>query len=53
MISSVRGIVLTVAGSVAIVEVGGVGLGIQVTPQHGLSLRIGQEAMLFTALIVR
>ena len=53
MISTVRGTVLTVAGSVAIVEVGGVGLGIQVTPQHGLSLRIGQEAMLFTALIVR
>lgn len=53
MISSVRGTVLTVAGSVAVIEVGGVGLGIQVTPQHGLTLRIGQEAMLFTALIVR
>jgi Holliday junction DNA helicase RuvA len=53
MISSVRGTVLTIAGSVAVVEVGGIGLGIQVTPQHGLSLRIGHEAMLFTALIVR
>ncbi len=53
MISSVRGTVLTVAGTVVVIEVGGVGLGIQVTPQHGLSLRIGQEAMLFTALIVR
>lgn len=53
MISSVRGTVLTVAGAVAVIEVGGVGLGIQVTPQHGLSLKIGQEAMLFTALIVR
>lgn len=53
MISSVRGIVLTVAGTVAIVEVGGVGLGIQVTPQHGLTLRVGQEALLHTALIVR
>ena len=53
MISSVRGTVLTVAGTVAVIEVGGVGLGIQVTPQHGLTLRIGQEAMLHTALIVR
>ena len=53
MISSVRGTVLTVAGTVAVIEVGGVGLGIQVTPQHGLALRIGQEAMLHTALIVR
>ncbi len=53
MISSVRGTVLTVAGTIAVIEVGGVGLGIQVTPQHGLSLRIGQEAMLHTALIVR
>jgi Holliday junction DNA helicase RuvA len=53
MISSVRGTVLTVAGTVAVIEVGGVGLGIQVTPQHGLTLRIGQEAMVYTALIVR
>ena len=53
MISSVRGTVLTVAGTVAVIEVGGVGLGIQVTPQHGLTLRIGQEALLHTALIVR
>jgi len=53
MISSVRGTVLTVAGTVAVVEVGGVGLGIQVTPQHGLTLRVGQEALLHTALIVR
>jgi Holliday junction DNA helicase RuvA len=53
MISSVRGTVLTVAGTVAVIEVGGVGLGIQVTPQHGLTLRVGQEAMLHTALIVR
>lgn len=53
MISSVRGTVLTVAGTVAVIEVGGVGLGVQVTPQHGLSLRVGQEATVFTALIVR
>lgn len=58
MISSVRGTVLGVAGNgtasaVAIVEVGGVGLAIQVTPEHALALRVGSEASLRTALIVR
>ncbi len=53
MISSLRGIVLAVAGSSVIVEVGGVGLAVQVTPQHALGLRVGGEASLRTALIVR
>lgn len=53
MISSVRGTVLAVAGTFAVIDVGGVGLAVQVTPQHGLALRIGSEATLHTALIVR
>jgi Holliday junction DNA helicase RuvA len=53
MISSVRGVVLQVAGTVAVIEVGGIGLAIAVTPQHGLLLRVGAEATLRTALIVR
>jgi Holliday junction DNA helicase RuvA len=53
MISSVRGTVLSVAGTTAVIEVGGVGLAVQVTPAHGLSLRIGSEAIVRTALIVR
>jgi Holliday junction DNA helicase RuvA len=53
MIASVRGTVLAVAATTAVVEVGGVGLAVQVTPQHALSLRVGHEATLFTALIVR
>ncbi|MCU1404575.1 MAG: Holliday junction branch migration protein RuvA [Glaciihabitans sp.] len=53
MISSVRGTVLSIAGSLVVVEVGGVGLAVQITPQHALSLRIGSEATLRTALIVR
>ena len=52
MISSVRGTVLA-AGTVAVIEVGGVGLAVQVTPQHALTLRVGHEASLHTALIVR
>jgi len=53
MISSVRGTVLAVQGTTAVIEVGGVGLSVQVTPQHGLSLRIGSEALVRTTLIVR
>jgi Holliday junction DNA helicase RuvA len=53
MISSVRGTVLAVAGTTAVIEVGGVGLAVQVTPRHGLTLRVGAEAMVRTALIVR
>jgi Holliday junction DNA helicase RuvA len=53
MISSVRGTVIAVAGTTAVIEVGGVGLSVQVTPRHGLSLRVGTEAFVRTALIVR
>src|ERR1700709_1019779 len=53
MISSVRGTVLAIAGPAVIIEVGGVGLSIQVTPGHALSLRVGSEATVRTALIVR
>lgn len=53
MISSVRGTVLSALGSTVVIEVGGVGLAVTVTPQHALALRVGSEAMLRTALIVR
>ncbi len=53
MISSVRGTVLAIAGPAVIIEVGGVGLAVQVTPEHALSLRVGSEASVRTALIVR
>lgn len=53
MIASVRGTVLAVAGATAVIEVGGVGLAVQVTPQLSLTLRTGAEAFLHTALIVR
>lgn len=53
MIASVRGTVLAAAGTVAVIETGGVGLAVQVTPQQALALRVGAEAMLHTALIVR
>ena len=53
MISSVRGAVLEASGTVVVMEVGGIGYSITVTPQHALSLRIGSEAVIRTALIVR
>jgi len=45
--------VLAVSGTHAVIEVGGVGLAVQVTPRHGLTLRVGAEATVRTALIVR
>jgi len=53
MISSVRGTVLAASGTTAVIEVGGVGLAVHVTPTHALTLRVGSEATVKTALIVR
>lgn len=53
MISSVRGRVLSALGATVVIEVGGVGLAVQVTPTTALSLRINEEARLDTTLIVR
>jgi Holliday junction DNA helicase RuvA len=53
VISSVRGTVLAATGTTVVIEVGGIGLSIQVTPQHALSLRVGGQASIHTALIVR
>ncbi|MFF1633245.1 Holliday junction branch migration protein RuvA [Leifsonia sp. NPDC058248] len=53
MISSLRGTVLSASGGTAVIEVGGVGFSVQLTPDHVLSLRIGDEAFVMTSLIVR
>lgn len=53
MISSVRGPVLSALGSTVVIEVGGVGLAVQVTPALALSVRIGDEVRLSTTLVVR
>ena len=53
MISSVRGPVRSAVGSTVVIEVGGVGLAVQVTPATALGLRINEEARLVTILIVR
>ncbi|TFD93976.1 Holliday junction branch migration protein RuvA [Cryobacterium lactosi] len=53
MISSVRGPVLSALGTTVVIEVGGVGLALQVTPSTALAARVGTEARLSTTLIVR
>lgn len=53
MISSVRGSVLAVTGVSAVIEVGGIGLSVAVTPGHAALLHEGREAAIHTALIVK
>ncbi len=53
MISSVRGTVLAASGGSVVIEVGGVGLAVSVTPRVALEARGGHELRLHTALIVR
>ncbi|MGP4004400.1 Holliday junction branch migration protein RuvA [Streptomyces sp. 8N706] len=53
MIASVRGPVAALAPDTAVVEVGGVGMAVQCTPNTLSGLRVGQEARLATSLVVR
>ncbi|GAB3990044.1 Holliday junction branch migration protein RuvA [Nocardioides marmoraquaticus] len=53
MIASVRGRVLQLGLTNAVVEVGGVGLELQCTPDTLAGLRHGQEVLLPTSLVVR
>lgn len=53
MISSLRGTVLSAVGTTVVVEVGGVGFSVAVTPALALGARVGDELRLHTTLIVR
>lgn len=53
MISFVRGRVAALGLTSVVVEVGGVGLDVQCTPDTIASLRIGQETTLPTSMVVR
>lgn len=53
MISSLRGTVLSASGGTAVLEVGGVGFAVQLTPDHALSLRVGDQAFVHTSMVVR
>lgn len=53
MISSVRGSVVHIEQDAVVVEVGGVGLTVAVTPQVARAARLGEPLLLHTNLIVR
>jgi Holliday junction DNA helicase RuvA len=53
VISSLHGTVLSAIGTTAVIEVGGVGFSVQVTPDHALSMRVGSQVRVLTTLIVR
>ncbi|GAB2770903.1 Holliday junction branch migration protein RuvA [Streptomyces chlorus] len=53
MIAFVSGTVAALAPDVAVVEVGGVGMAVQCTPNTLSTLRVGQPARLATSLVVR
>lgn len=53
MIASVRGRVLAVRLDSAVVEVGGVGMFVLAAPATLAGLRVGEEALLHTTLVVR
>jgi Holliday junction DNA helicase RuvA len=53
VIAFVSGIVAAVAPGSAVVEVGGVGLAVQCTPDTIARLRVGEPARLATSLVVR
>lgn len=53
MISLVNGLVRSIVSDRVIVEVGGVGLSVSVTPATAQQLNIGAPVQLFTSLIVR
>lgn len=53
MIASISGRVAAVTGDAAVVEVGGVGLAVHVTPTTAAGLSVGETTRLATALVVR
>lgn len=53
MIAALRGSVLSVEPTAAVIEAGGVGYAVQATPATLAGLRVGQEAFVHTSLVVR
>ena len=53
MIAALRGNVLSVEPTAAVIEAGGVGYAVQATPATLAGLHVGQEAFVHTSLVVR
>lgn len=53
MIASLSGVVKAISPSSVVIEVGGVGMLVQVSTRHAATMQIGKSASLFTTLLVR
>ncbi|WP_127842122.1 Holliday junction branch migration protein RuvA [Actinomyces wuliandei] len=53
MIASLRGAVLDISLTGAVIETGGVGMSVQATPTTLSSLKVGRETLVHTELVVR
>lgn len=53
MIASLTGVVTAVGAESAVVEVGGIGLAVNLTPANAADLRVGEPVRLATSLVVR
>lgn len=53
MIASLRGAVIALSGGRAVIDVGGVGYAVTLTERHARALRLGDIALVHTALVVR
>ena len=53
MIASLRGTVLSVGLTSAVIETGGVGMSIQATPTTLSGLKVGEETLVHTEMVVR
>jgi Holliday junction DNA helicase RuvA len=53
MIASLSGVVKAISPSSVVIEVGGVGMLVQISPRHAAMMQIGKSASLFTTLLVR
>jgi len=53
VIASLRGAIVALSGGRAVIDVGGVGYAVTLTERHARALRLGDTALVHTALVVR
>jgi Holliday junction DNA helicase RuvA len=53
MIASLNGVVKAISSSSVVIEVGGVGMLVQISPRLAAAMQVGRSSSLFTTLLVR
>jgi holliday junction DNA helicase RuvA len=53
MIASLSGVVKAISPATVVIEVGGVGMLVQISPRHASTMQVGKSVSLFTTLLVR